>query len=113
MDATRATSTNLPGEESKRRLATPVEFIKGVGAGRAALLERLGIRTASQLLFYFPRDYQDLSDERTIEHLEEGQMQSVRGVVTEIAATSNGFGKSRLAILLADGTGHLRALWFN
>jgi ATP-dependent DNA helicase RecG len=90
-----------------------VEFIRGVGAGRAVQLERLGIRTAGHLLFYFPRDYQDLSDERTIDHLEEGQIQSVRGVVSEIAATSSGFGKSRVAILLSDGTGHLRALWFN
>jgi ATP-dependent DNA helicase RecG len=114
MDATGETPISLtPSAESKRRLTTPVEFIRGVGAGRAALLERLGIRTASQLLFTFPRDYQDLSDERTIDQLEDGQMQSVRGVVTEIAATSSGFGKSRLAILLADGTGHLRALWFN
>jgi ATP-dependent DNA helicase RecG len=114
MDVTSETPISLtPSEESKRRLSTPVEFIRGVGAGRAALLERLGIRTASQLLFTFPRDYQDLSDERTIDQLEEGQMQSVRGMVAEIAATSSGFGKSRLALLLADGTGHLRALWFN
>jgi ATP-dependent DNA helicase RecG len=114
MDATGETPNSpISSDESKRRLSTPVEFIRGVGTGRAALLERLGIRTASQLLFTFPRDYQDLSDERTIDNLEEGQMQSVRGVVTEIAATSSGFGKSRLALLLADGTGHLRALWFN
>ena len=99
--------------DAKQRLSTPVEFIRGVGPGRAALLERLGIRTASHLLFNFPRDYQDLSDERTIENLEEGRSQSVRGVVAEVAASSSGFGKSRVAVLLADGTGHLRASWFN
>jgi ATP-dependent DNA helicase RecG len=99
--------------ERKRRLGTPVEFIRGIGPGRAALLERLGLRTASHLLFNFPRDYTDLSEERTIENLVEGQLQSVRGVVTEIAATSSGFGKSRLSILIADGSGHLRATWFN
>ncbi len=99
--------------DAKQRLSTPVEFIRGIGPGRAALLERLDIRTASHLLFNFPRDYQDLSDERTIENLEEGRSQSVRGVVAEVAATSSGFGKSRVAVLLADGTGHLRASWFN
>jgi hypothetical protein len=101
-----------PSDDVKRRLATPVEFIRGVGPGRAELLERLGLRTANHLLFNFPRDYQDLSDERKIDQLEEGQLQSVRGVVAEVAATSSGFGKSRLAVLISDGTGHLRALWY-
>ena len=106
------TSTDSPAD-AKRRLTTPVEFIRGVGSARAELLERLGLRTASHLLFNFPRDYQDLSDERAIENLEDGRLQSARGVVQEIAVSSSGFGKSRVAILLGDGTGHLRATWFN
>ncbi len=102
-----------PSDDVKRRLATPVEFIRGIGPGRAQLLERLGLRTANHLLFNFPRDYQDLSDERTIANLEEGQLQSVRGVIAEVAATSSGFGKSRVAILISDGTGHVRGVWYN
>ena len=114
MDST----SNLPpspasSDDVKRRLATPVEFIRGIGPGRAQLLERLGLRTANHLLFNFPRDYQDLSDERSIENLAEGQLQSVRGVIAEVAATSSGFGKSRVAILISDGTGHLRGVWYN
>jgi ATP-dependent DNA helicase RecG len=105
-------STDAPAD-AKRRLTTPVEYIRGVGSARAELLERLGLRNASHLLFNFPRDYQDLSDERAIENLEDGRLQSVRGVVQEVAASSSGFGKSRVAILLADGTGHVRATWFN
>jgi ATP-dependent DNA helicase RecG len=95
-------------------LATPVEYLRGVGPARAPLLERLGLRTASQLLFYFPRDYQDVSDERTIAELaEDDSLQSVRGTVQEVAATSSGFGRTRVSVLLADGTGMLRANWFN
>jgi ATP-dependent DNA helicase RecG len=99
--------------EAKRRLTTPVEYVKGVGAARAELLERLGLRTAAHLLFHFPRDYQDLSDERTIENLEDGKLQSVRCVVQEVVGTSSGFGKAKVAVLVTDGTGHLRAMWFN
>ncbi len=99
--------------EAKRRLATPVEFVRGVGPSRAELLERLELRTAAHLLFNFPRDYQDLSDERKIAELEEDRMLSVRGVVKEIGASSSGFGRARVAILIADGTGFLRATWFN
>ena len=99
---------------ARERLTTPVEFVRGVGAARGELLGRLGIRTAAQLLFHFPRDYQDLSDERPVAELEEGRLLSVRGVVQEVAASSSGFGKSRVSVLLVDGAGHgLRATWFN
>ena len=55
------------------RLATPVEFVKGVGPARAELLERLGLRTAAHLLFHFPRDYQDLMDRRSVLHAPPGR----------------------------------------
>ncbi len=100
-------------DAAKQRLLTPVEKLRGVNAERAELLRRLDIRTASDLLFNFPRDYQDLSDERSIAELEEDQLQSVRGTVQEIAVANQGFGKSRVSILLRDDTGHLRATWFN
>jgi ATP-dependent DNA helicase RecG len=114
MDAAPSTPVSAASPaDARRRLTTPVEYVRGVGPGRAELLARLGIRTAIHLLFNFPRDYQDLSDERTIDHLEEGRPQSVRGVVAEVGASSSGFGKSRVSILIGDGTGHLRATWFN
>ena len=99
--------------DARERLATPVEFVRGVGPARAELLGRLGLRTAAHLLFNFPRDYQDLSDERSVDQLEEGIASSVRGAVREIAATSSGFGRSRVTILVTDGAGFLRASWFN
>ncbi len=97
----------------RETLLAPVEGLRYVGAERARLLRRMGIRTASDLLFDFPRDYQDLSDERLIAQLDEDQMQSVRAVVTEIALASTGFGKSRVSILVQDASGHLRSTWFN
>ena len=93
--------------ESSRRqptpaevLATPVEFVRGVGPQRAELLARLDIRTAGDLIFCFPRDYQDLTDFREIDALEEGLMQTIRGEVVEIDARSSGFGKSVVGVLV-------------
>lgn len=106
-------SDESPTNDAKQRLMTPVERLRGVNSQRAELLHRLGLRTASDLLFNFPRDYQDLSDERTIANLEEDQLQSIRCTVQEIAMANQGFGKSRVAVLVQDGTGHLRATWFN
>jgi ATP-dependent DNA helicase RecG len=99
--------------DAKALLNTPVEKVRGVGGSWAELLAKLGLRTASDLLFNFPRDYLDLSHERPIVELDEGVLQTVRGIVTEVAAASSGFGKSRVSILLRDSSGHLRATWFN
>ncbi|MFN3190292.1 MAG: ATP-dependent DNA helicase RecG [Aureliella sp.] len=38
-------------------LRTPVQLLDGVGVERAGLLARLRIRTAAELLFHFPRSY--------------------------------------------------------
>src|SRR5215212_984802 len=94
-------------------LATPVEFVRGVGPQRAELLARLGVRTASDLVFLFPRDYEDLSDRRAIGDLEEDHVQTVRGEVVEIDARSSGFGKSTVGVLVKQGGDYLRAMWFN
>jgi RecG-like helicase len=72
-----------PGKSVAERLATQVQYLKGVGPRRAEMLERLGLRTVADLLFFFPRDYEDHTDRRSIADLEEGSLQSVRGLVEE------------------------------
>jgi ATP-dependent DNA helicase RecG len=94
-------------------LATPVEFVRGIGPERASLLHRLEVWTAADLIFLFPRDYQDLSDRRSIAQLQEDQLQTVRGEVVEVDARSSGFGKSQVGVLIRQGNDYLRAMWFN
>jgi ATP-dependent DNA helicase RecG len=94
-------------------LGTPVEFVRGVGPQRAELLARLSVRTAGDLIFLFPRDYEDLTDRRAIGDLDEDHVQTVRGEVVEVDARSSGFGKSMVGVLVKNGPEYLRALWFN
>ncbi len=42
-------------------LETSVQFVRGVGPHRAALLDRLGLRTVQDLLYFLPRDVLDLT----------------------------------------------------
>jgi ATP-dependent DNA helicase RecG len=105
--ATRPTKT--PAE----MLATPATYIKGVGPARGELLERLGLYTARDVLFFFPRDYQDLTDMRSIADLEEDKLVSVRGVVEEVDMRSTGIGRSLLGVLIKQDRLFLRAVWFN
>jgi ATP-dependent DNA helicase RecG len=94
-------------------LATPAQFIKGVGPQRAELLERLGLYTARDLLFFFPRDYQDLSELHTVAQLEQGALVRVRGVVAEIDQRTSLSGTIILGVLLRAAEGCIRLLWFN
>jgi ATP-dependent DNA helicase RecG len=92
---------------------TPVQFVKGIGPHRAELLERLGLRTAQDLLFYFPRDYRDPGQLQTIQELQENVAASVVGVVEDIELRNTGVGRCLLGVLVRQGDQYLRALWFN
>jgi ATP-dependent DNA helicase RecG len=94
-------------------LATPVQYLKGVGPERAELLHRLELHTVADVLFFFPRDFQDFTDEREIGRLEEGKLQTVRGVVDDIEIRTSQAGRAVLGVLIRSGTEYLRALWFN
>ena len=85
----------------------------GVGPRRAEMFERLGLRTARDVLFFFPRDYEDLTDQRQVDDLEEGALQTVRGTVEEIDLRNTAAGRCVLGVLVRAQTGHLRAVWFN
>lgn len=94
-------------------LATPVQFLKGVGPRRSELLQRLGLRTVRDVLFFFPRDHRDLTDQREITQLEEGKVQSVCGTVEDVESRSTAAAGCVVGVLLRCGTGFLRGIWFN
>lgn len=101
------------GKSAAERLATHVQYLKGVGPRRAEMLERLSLRTVADVLFFFPRDYEDHTDRRQVADLEEGALQSVRGVVEEVELRDTAPGRNMLGMLVRVGDDHLRAVWFN
>ena len=94
-------------------LTQPLQFLAGVGPHRAALLEKLGLRTAADLLFFFPRTYDDFTQQDAIETLESDQPANVMGVVSDIDQTVSSNGKHILYVLIRQGNQFLRAVWFN
>lgn len=96
-----------------QRLGTPVQFLGGVGPQRAELFQRLGLNTVRDLLFFFPRSYEDLTDRREVIDLEQGKLQTVLGEVEDIDMRNTGPGRCVLGVLVRAGTNYLRGLWFN
>jgi ATP-dependent DNA helicase RecG len=91
-----------------------VRFIKGVGEVRERALSRLGVKTAEDLLFFFPRRYEDRRNITPFSALTDG---SVTSVVAEVAAfekrPSSRRGLEISSALLSDGKDFIRAVWFN
>src|SRR5262245_24150077 len=94
-------------------LAMPAQFIPGVGPARAALLERLELRTVEDVLFNMPRDVLDLSKMARVKELRADTPQTVRGMVVDRDAKLTRTGKTMTAVLLDCGDGYVRGLWFN
>lgn len=58
-----------------------VQYVKGVGEKRAALLKKLGIETLYDAVHYYPRAYLDLSSQTAIADLTPGETVCVKAVV--------------------------------
>ena len=92
------------------RLASPVQFVKGVGPARAEALEKVNIGSVEDLLLYAPRRYVDRRHCTPIEELREGMPATVLAEV--LTAGVSGRGRSRFVARVSDGTGVLEAVWF-
>lgn len=95
-------------------LNAPLTVITGVGPRNAQSLEKLGLRTLADLLYYFPRRYDDYSQLKPISHLMYGDEVTVIGTIqsTSTRPFRNGQG-SIIEAVLSDGTGYIRLSWFN
>jgi ATP-dependent DNA helicase RecG len=99
---------------SNAALDQSVQFLKGVGPARAELLAKLGIRTVGDLLFHFPRSYDDLTDVRLMEKIEAGILQTVQGEVVEIEGKELPDGRRITQVVISDPKGKCVAgIWFN
>ncbi len=94
-------------------LQTAVQYVRGVGPHRAELLDRLGLRTVLDLLYFLPRDVLDLTHVSPIRELTAGNMATVRGRVVDRDGKELRKGGTMSAVLLDCGGEFLRGVWFN
>ncbi|MBN1586422.1 MAG: ATP-dependent DNA helicase RecG [Candidatus Omnitrophica bacterium] len=94
-------------------LESAVQYIKGVGPARYALLQRLGVETISDLIHYYPRRYEDRRVRGTLAEAAPGETQALRATVSSVQARRLKDGRSMLEALLSDAGGSVVAVWFN
>ncbi len=113
------TRTNQPRKTEQKSIGRslaveiPSSIFPGVGADRAALLQRLGIQRPIDLLFFFPRSYQSVAPLRTSKTLETDVRSSVVGKIEAIDFRCYEDGRSSLGTLIDTGDGYVRLVWYN
>lgn len=89
------------------------QFVKGVGPKRVKILQRLGVRDIWDLIYYFPRRYEDRSHIKPISQVREGNLETIKGRVLTLGTWK---ARSKMVIFqlaVDDGSGIIYATWFN
>jgi ATP-dependent DNA helicase RecG len=87
--------------------------VKGVGPKRAKKFEQLNLKVVRDLLFYFPRNYDDRRKVLPIAKITPADRVTVIGEIHSLSATKTRTRMNILTIQLVDDTGVLVLKWFN
>lgn len=95
-------------------LEKEIQYVKGVGPNRSALLNKLGIFTLEDLITYYPRSYEDRSKPKAIASLVHGEEALIEAIV--VSRMSEQKIRKNMAIyklIVRDETGTCLLTWFN
>lgn len=93
---------------------TPVQYVKGVGPKRAKFLQRLGIKTLEDILYYLPWRYEDRKNLKKIAELTCGNLETTLGEVSSAKIITTPRKRMKIfEVVISDGTGFLKCRWFN
>ena len=94
-------------------LSAKLEEIKGIGPKTAEALEKRGFRTIRDLLYYFPRSYEDYQSQTNIADINPGRV-ILRGKIRNLR---NLHTRRRNFVItqgeIYDDTGAVRVVWYN
>ena len=94
-------------------LSAKLEEIKGIGPKTAEALEKRGFRTIRDLLYYFPRSYEDYQSQTNIADIKPGRV-ILRGKIRNLR---NLHTRRRNFVItqgeIYDDTGAVRVVWYN
>ena len=91
-----------------------IQFVKGVGPARKKLFANLEVESVEDLLYLFPRRYEDRRNMIPIAQVQTGEWQSIAGTVRTFSERKTWHTKKQVTeVLLDDGSGVIVCVWFN
>jgi ATP-dependent DNA helicase RecG len=98
-------------DTSINKLSSPLQYLKGVGPKMALLLEKKGLKTVEDLLYFVPRRYEDRRVIKTISSAELGKKETVIGKV--MSAQAKSYGRRMIfEVPISDDHDIFTAKWF-
>lgn len=95
------------------RLFMSIQFVKGVGPKRIKLLNRLGIETIFDFLWYIPRSYYNRNKIDRISKLKEDIKVNIKGVIIKTQHSRTARGMHIFKAVVKDDSASITAVWFN
>ncbi|MDR2063457.1 MAG: ATP-dependent DNA helicase RecG [Candidatus Nomurabacteria bacterium] len=90
----------------------PLTSVKGIGEKTGALLERAGILTVRDLLYFLPRDYEHYVNVGKIRDAVPGKVM-LKAKVSKVNLSRKRRGLTMTEATLTDDSGAVKAIWFN
>lgn len=91
----------------------PVTVLKGIGKQRAKDLEKLNIYTVADLLDHYPYRYEDRSHLKPLHEMQEGDTETVTGVILDAQDIYPRRGLKILRVTIRCSTGNAVLVWYN
>jgi len=96
---------------SNIQLKDPIRYLKGVGPRISDILSKKEIKCVEDLLFYFPRKYEDRRNIKKISSIDKLERVVIFGKVIDFNVTRLR-SKKIYNVVISDGTGTLNLVWF-
>ncbi|MCA9925299.1 MAG: ATP-dependent DNA helicase RecG, partial [Anaerolineales bacterium] len=94
-------------------LSQSVTILKGVGPKVAQLVAKIGAQSIWDLLYIFPRRYDDYTLMKPIHQLKYGDQVTIIGTIWETRARQSRTNQVIVQSIISDGTAKIQATWFN
>jgi len=104
----------VPVTSAPEGLSAPTTVVRGIGEKQSQLLAKLDLHTIEDMIYYFPRRYDDYSELKLIKDLTFGEEVTILAWVKSIN-TFNTRNKNQKIIqaVVSDDTGSIQLMWFN
>ncbi len=108
-----AAARPAPVERSFIGLNAPLTVINGIGPKLSGLYQSIGLKTLNDLLYYFPRRYDDYSQLKPINRVEIGDELTIIATVQSCSVLTQSHNHmTRVETVVSDGTDFMRLIFF-
>ncbi len=105
---------SMPRMGAPDTLDSSTTLVRGIGQKQSELLAKLGLTTIEDMIYYFPRRYDDYSELKLIKDLKYGEEVTLIAWVKNIKQfTTRKNNRKIIRVLVTDDTASIQLMWFN